>query len=258
MNENLIGVQVQPHGVAHVVLKRPQAYNALSRELIDSLTRAIRTLDEAADARVLLLLGEGRHFCAGADIKDMAGIGAEEALASGFTGCCHQLAAVRKPVVCAVQGLALGGGCELVEMCDIVIAASDAAFGHPEVTVGTMPGAGGTQRLPRAIGKHKAMDLLLTGRTITAEDAERSGLVSRIVPPERLMEEAETVAGHLAQFSGAVLRMIKESVLNAFATPLPDGLAMERAFFHRSLALEDSREGMAAFREKRPARFRHP
>jgi enoyl-CoA hydratase/carnithine racemase len=255
MSDDLIQVDVNGHGVAHIALNRPDALNALSRQLTEQLAEAVQALDRAPEVRVLLLSSRGRHFCAGADIKEMSGIDAAEALRTGFTGCCHQLAAVSKPVVCAVQGRALGGGCELVEMCDVVIAAADAAFAHPEVTLGAMPGAGGTQRLPRAVGRHKALDLLLTGRAMGAEEAERVGLVSRIVPPDRLMDEALEVARHLARLSLPALRMIKEGVGAAFDTPLRDGLAIERALFHRSLALDDAREGMAAFLEKRRPAF---
>lgn len=255
MGDDPIDLTVSGDGVAHIALNRPEAFNALSRALTGRLADAVRQLDADPAVRVLLLTGNGRHFCAGADLKEMEGIGAGEALATGFTGCCHELAAAGKPVVCAVQGHALGGGCELVEMCDIVLAADSASFSHPEVTVGLMPGAGGTQRLARATGRHKALDLLLTGRRMTAEEAERAGLVSRIVPADRLEAEALAVARQLAALSGPVLAMIKQAVGTAFETPLRDGLLLERALFHRALALEDGREGMAAFREKRPARF---
>lgn len=255
MSGDPIELSVSEDGVARVALNRPDSFNALSRALITRLADAVGRLDADPAVRVLLLSGNGRHFCAGADLKEMEGIGAAEALVSGFTGCCHQLAAVAKPVVCAVQGQALGGGCELVEMCDVVIAADSAGFSHPEATVGLMPGAGGTQRLARALGRHKALDLLLTGRRMGAEEAERAGLVSRIVPADRLAEEALAVARQLAGLSAPVLAMIKQAVGTAFETPLRDGLALERALFHRALALEDGREGMAAFREKRAARF---
>ncbi len=255
MSETLVTVQVDDDGVAEVTMNRAEALNALSPALIDALSDAFRALDRTDGARVILLSGAGRHFCAGADIGAMSALPVAELVRTAFTGCCHALAAVGKPVVAAVQGYALGGGCELVEMCDIVVAARDAVFGHPEVTVGTMPGAGGSQRLPRVLGKHKAMDLLLTGRRMDAVEAERLGLVSRVVEPDRLMPEARAVAGTVAAHPPAVLRMIKESVAAAFETNLRDGLVLERGLFHRSLTLEDAREGMMAFREKRKPVF---
>lgn len=242
-------------GVAEVTLNRPQALNALSRPLIARLTDVLRRLDAAPEVRVILLSGAGRHFCAGADLKEMQEIPAAEALAEDFAGCCATLAEIGKPVLAAIHGCAFGGGCELVEMADIVLAATDARFAHPEITVGTMPGAGGTQRLPRALGKHKALDLLLTGRSMDAEEAERAGLVSRLVPPDRLTADARAVALEIAGFSMPALRLIKQAVAAGFSTPLRDGLVLERALFHRSLTSADCREGMAAFLDKRPARF---
>lgn len=255
MGQDLTTVTIHDDGVAEVTMNRPGALNALSPALIDALAAAFRALDQDDAARVILLAGAGRHFCAGADIKAMLDMTAADAVRTAFSGCCDALAAVRKPVVVAVHGHAVGGGCELVEMCDVVIAAHDAVFGHPEATVGTMPGAGGTQRLPRALGRHKALDLLLTGRTMDAAEAEHAGLVSRIVPAERLRAEARTVAGRIAGLSRPVLAMIKQAVNDAFETPLRDGMRLERALFHRSLTLDDAREGMAAFRDRRPPAF---
>jgi len=255
MDQSLATVDIHANGVAHVTMNRPGALNALSPDLIDALTAAFRTLDRDDAVRVVLLSGAGRHFCAGADIKAMLDMTAADAVRAAFSGCCDALAAVGKPVVAAVHGHALGGGCELVEMCDVVIAANDAVFGHPEATVGTMPGAGGTQRLPRALGKHKAMDLLLTGRLMDAAEAERAGLVSRVVAAEDLRTEARAVADRIAGLSRPVLAMIKQAVRDAFETPLRDGLRLERALFHRSLTLDDAREGMAAFRDRRPPAF---
>ncbi len=255
MDQPLVTTRIHGNGVAEVTMNRPDALNALSPALIDALSAAFRALDTDDAARVILLAGAGRHFCAGADVKAMMAMPAADAVRTAFTGCCDALGAVSTPVVVAVQGYALGGGCELVEMCDVVIAAHDSVFGHPEVTVGTMPGAGGTQRLPRALGKHKAMDLLLTGRQMDAAEAERAGLVSRIVEAPRLSAEARAVADRIAGLSRPVLAMIRQSVLNAFEMPLRDGLAIERGLFHRSLTLDDSREGMAAFRDKRAPAF---
>ncbi|WP_051340950.1 enoyl-CoA hydratase-related protein [Azospirillum halopraeferens] len=242
-------------GVVQVTLNRPEALNALSPALIDALAAALARLDADAAVRVLLLAGAGRHFCAGADVRALAAMPAEQAVRTGFAGCCEALAAVTKPVVAAVHGHCLGGGCELVEMCDVVIAADTAVFGHPEVRLGTMPGAGGTQRLPRAVGRARALDLLLTGRLMDAAEAERAGLVSRVVPAERLLPEALAAAAGIAALSAPVAAMIKAAVRAADDMPLAAGLAVERGLFHRTLTLDDAREGMAAFLEKRPPVF---
>ncbi|QTL04664.1 enoyl-CoA hydratase/isomerase family protein [Aquabacter sp. L1I39] len=254
--DDAVAVQLHANGVAEVTLNRPSSLNALSPELIEALTVTVRQLDVSDAARVLLLCGAGKHFCAGANIKAMLDMSVAEAVRAGFTGCCHALAQVEKPVVAAVQGYAVGGGCELVEMCDVVIAASTAVFGHPEITLGTMPGAGGSQRLPRAIGKHKALDMLLTGRTLDAQEAERAGLVSRLCPPDGLRDEALAVAGRIASYSLPVLKLVKASAYATFNTPLEHGLPLERASFHRTLSFADAREGMEAFRDKRTAHFR--
>ncbi|MGC9369728.1 MAG: enoyl-CoA hydratase-related protein [Paracoccaceae bacterium] len=256
MDKDLVAVRLHDDGVAEVAINAPRSLNALSPELIDAMADTVHRLDRDDAARVLLLTGTGRHFCAGADIEAMLDMPVSEAVRTAFTGCCHDLAKVSKPVVAAVNGYALGGGCELVEMCDIVIAADNAVFGHPEVKLGTMPGAGGSQRLPRALGKHKALDLLMTGRTMDATEAERAGLVSRIVPAEDLLTEARAVAAELAALSQPVLKMIKASVTSTDETPLESGLALERGLFHRSLAFVDSREGMEAFKEKRDPVFK--
>lgn len=256
MGKEMVTVRMHDNGVAEVVINSPKSLNALSPKLIDALTDAVHRLDRDDTARVLLLTGAGRHFCAGADIDAMLDMPLSEAVRTAFTGCCHELARVTKPVVAAVNGYALGGGCELVEMCDIVIAADNAVFGHPEVKLGTMPGAGGSQRLPRVLGRHKALDLLMTGRTMDATEAERAGLVSRIVAAEDLLSEARAVAAELAALSQPVLKMIKASVNSTDETPLESGLALERGLFHRSLALADSREGMEAFKAKRDPVFK--
>lgn len=243
--------------VAVITLDRPGARNALCREMIAALDFALDELDADGDVRAVVLTGAGGHFAAGADLKEMLGMTAADAVLDDFAGCSKRLPEVSKPVIAAAGGWVLGGGCELVEMCDVVIAAETARFGHPEVTVGTMPGAGGTQRLTRALGKAKAMDLLLTGRTMTAEEAERCGLVSRIVPADRLMDEAMEVARRIAGLSAPVIRMIKDGVGQAQRGGLDEGLAYERRLFHLTFTLDDRREGMAAFVEKRAPVWRH-
>jgi enoyl-CoA hydratase len=223
--------------------------------LTGTLEACLTALDADPAVKAVVLTGAGANFAAGADLKEMLPMTAAQVMASDFTGCCHRLADLGKPVIAAVSGLVLGGGCELVEMCDLVIAADTARFGHPEITVGTMPGAGGTQRLPKAVGKHVAMDMLLTGRVLTAEEALGCGLVSRVVGAERLLDEALAVARQIASFSAPVARMIKEAVNRSFAMPLPEGLALERRLFHLTFALDDRKEGMAAFVGKRRPAF---
>ncbi|WP_096700515.1 enoyl-CoA hydratase-related protein [Magnetospirillum sp. 15-1] len=249
-------IRVEQDGAVTILtLDRPEARNALSLALTLALEGVLDDAEVDDATRVVLLRGAGGDFAAGADLKEMLPLTEAEVRATDFSGCCPRLGRMTKPVVVAVDGYALGGGCELVEMCDIVIAADNAWFGHPEITVGTMPGAGGSQRLPRTVGKHKAMDLLLTGRRMDAAEAERCGLVSRVVPAERLMDEALGVARRLAGLSPAILAMVKQSVLRAFEPGLKEGLAFERRQFHRTFATHDRREGMAAFVERRPARF---
>ncbi|MBI44209.1 enoyl-CoA hydratase-related protein [Marinobacter lutaoensis] len=245
-------------GYAELIIDRPAARNALCRSLTDEMAEQLARLADDTHVRVVLLRAEGEHFAAGADLKEMLGMSAEQARATDFAGCCAPLGSFPKPVVALVQGFALGGGCELVEMCDIVLAAENAVFGHPEVRVGTMPGAGGSQRLPRLVGMAKALDLLLTGRRMEAHEAERSGLVSRVVPTERLLEEGRQVAADLASLSGEILRLIKQTARAGADLPLEQGLRQERAAFHHSLSLPDRVEGMTAFLEKRAPRFNSP
>lgn len=252
----LVAVTADQRGIAVVTLDRTEAHNALCRPLIAQLDAALDRLDADPLVRVIVLRGAGSDFAAGADLREMLPMTAAEAALDDFAGCSRRLPYVKNPVVAAVEGWALGGGCELVEMCDVVIAADTARFGHPEVTVGTMPGAGGTQRLVTALGKAKALDLLLTGRTMTAEEAERCGLVSRIVPAERLQLEAMEVAARIASFSAPLVRMLKEAARHAQETASATGLAYERRLFQLTFALEDRREGMAAFIEKRPPLYR--
>jgi enoyl-CoA hydratase len=205
----------------------------------------------------MIITGSDKAFAAGADIKEMADLGFVEAYLSEAAGTLERVARVRKPIIAAVAGYCLGGGCELAMMCDIIIAADNAKFGQPEITLAIMPGIGGTQRLPRAIGKAKAMDMILTGRMMDAAEAESAGLVSRVVAADKLMEEATTIAATIAGYSHPAVMMAKEAVNRAFETPLDEGIRFERRLFHAMFATEDQKEGMRAFAEKRPARFRN-
>lgn len=244
-------------GIAEVTLNRPAVRNALSRDLIAALDHQLHRLAEDGGIRVVILTGAGGHFAAGADLKEMSAMTAAEAIAEDFAGCSSALPRIPCPVIAAVEGVALGGGCELVEMADIVVAGSGARFGHPEASAGTMPGAGGTQRLPRAVGMALAFDLLLTGRRMTAVEAQAAGLVSRVVADGEALDTARAIARHVSALSSPVMRAIKAAVRQGQTLPLPQGLAEERRLFHRTFALDDRREGMAAFVEKRPPRFRH-
>lgn len=245
----------RPQGYAELIIRRPEARNALSLGLTDAMALHLERLARTDSVRVVMLRAEGEHFAAGADLKEMLHMNAEQARASNFAGCCAALGVFPKPVVALVQGYALGGGCELVEMCDVVIAAENAVFGHPEVRVGLMPGAGGTQRLPRLVGMTKALDLLLTGRHMDALEAERSGLVSRIVPVASLLQEGERVVQDMASLSGDVLALIKRTARLSHEEPLRLGLTSEREAFHHALSLAAKTEGITAFIEKRPPRF---
>lgn len=242
-------------GVGRIVLQRAEALNALSRAFCDEIDAAVVALDASPGVQVILISSALKHFCAGADIREMAGITHEEAVAEAFTGCVKALADVRKPVVVAVNGLAAGGGCELVEMCDIVVAAESARFCHPEITLAAMPGAGGTQRLARVVGKHVAMDLLLTGRALNAQEALAAGLVSRVVPDAALASTALAIARQIAGFSSPVACRIKDSVRST-QTGLAEGLLAERDRFHRCFLEDDFREGLQAFMDKRAPIFR--
>ncbi len=254
MPNPLITVSVEER-VATVRIDRPQALNALCDRLVAEMDAALDGLEGNPSVAAVVLTGGPHVFAAGADLKEMAGKSVPDVVGEDFSGCCHRLAAFQLPVIAAVAGYALGGGCELVEMCDIVIAADTARFGHPEVTVGTLSGAGGTQRLPRAVGKHKAMDLLLTGRIMDAQEAERAGLVSRLVPEDKLLDTARSVAQTVAARSRPVLRLLKQAVLRSQSMPLDDGLAFERKLFQLTFGLHDRREGMEAFAEKREPRY---
>lgn len=251
-------IQVGRDGrVGTVTLHRPEARNALNTTLIGELAAAVDELERDEGLGALLLTGGERYFAAGADIREMAAMDWATVFEQEFAGCCERVAACRLPVVAAVAGYALGGGCELAEMCDIVVAADNAVFGHPEITLGSLPGAGSTQRLTRAIGKHKALDLYLTARTMGAEEAERAGLVSRVVPSERLLPTAMEIAQRVASFSRPVAMLVKEAVNHAHSSPLSEGVRFERRLFHTSFTLADRTEGMRAFLEKREPRFTH-
>ncbi len=244
-------------GVLILTLNRPAQRNALNRAMTDALDAAVLAAEGDDDVRAILVTGGPKVFAAGADIAEMRDLTLAEVVTADFIGSARALATCRKPVVAAVCGYALGGGCEIVEMCDIVVAGLSARFGHPEVTLATMSGAGGTQRLAAAVGRAKAMDWLMTGRMVTAEEAERAGLVSRIVPDDQVETEALAVAARLAGLSQPVLQLIKRSAAHAAAPGLAAGLAMERSAFHATFGLDDRTEGMQAFLEKRQPRFLH-
>jgi enoyl-CoA hydratase len=238
-------------------LDRPEALNALNRQLMDELTDALKAADNDSKISCIIITGSEKAFAAGADIKEMAEKTATEAYLEDFiTANWEQATRTRKPVIAAVAGYALGGGCELAMMCDFIIAADNAKFGQPEITIGAIPGAGGTQRMARFIGKAKAMDMCLTGRMMGAEEAERCGLVARVVPKAELMETALEAAGKIASHSRPVSMMVKECVNRAFETPLSEGVLFERRVFHSVFATADQKEGMKAFVEKREPNFK--
>lgn len=244
--------------VGVITLDRPKQLNALNPQLMQELGAALQAFDADEGVGAILIAGSDKAFAAGADIGVMKGYSYMDAYLSDYiTRDWEHIRRIRKPVIAAVAGYALGGGNELAMMCDIVIAAENAKFGQPEINLGIMPGAGGTQRLPRAVGKAKAMDLCLTARTMDAQEAERAGLVSRVVPPEKLMDEALGVAQKIAGYSLPVAMMIKESINRAYETTLSEGVLFERRLFQSQFALEDQKEGMAAFLEKRKAKFRN-
>jgi len=253
--ENIV---VESRGRVGIVrLHRPQALNALNAALIADLSAAIEAFEADTNIGCILVSGSEKAFAAGADIKEMAAKTFMDAFMADFVGRWDCLARARKPVVAAVAGFALGGGCELAMQCDLIIAADNAKFGQPEIKLGVIPGIGGTQRLTRAVGKAKAMDLILTGRMMDAQEAERSGLVARVVPLADLMDEAMKVAETIASMSLPATMVAKESVNRAFEGSLAEGVRFERRVFHALFATEDQKEGMAAFIEKRPAKFKH-
>jgi enoyl-CoA hydratase len=243
--------------VALVTLNRPKALNALSFELLRKLVEAIERLDADDDCRAIVITGAGeRAFAAGADIKEMAGATPVTLTRANTFSRWERIRAIRKPLIAAVRGYALGGGNELAMACDMVVAGEDAEFGQPEIRIGVMPGAGGSQRLTRAIGKAKAMELILTGRSIDAREADRLGLVTRVVPPEEVLPSALELAASVAAMPPLAVMAAKEAVDRAFELPLGAGLEFERRNFFGLFASEDQKEGMAAFTEKRPARWR--
>ena len=254
--ETLI-VETPSAGVTLIRLNRPEALNALNSQLLGELSAALDAAEADDSVRCLVLTGSDRAFAAGADIKEMSDKSYAQMFASNFFGGpARRIEQFRKPIIAAVAGYALGGGCELAMLCDFIIAAETAKFGQPEINLGVMPGIGGTQRLPRAVGKSKAMDMVLTARMMDAAEAERAGLVSRVVPSDKLLEEALAAAAKIAGQSPLAVAMNKELVNAAFETTLATGVTMERRLFHSLFAFDDQKEGMAAFVEKRKPDFK--
>ncbi len=258
MNYELIMVRTEADKVGIVTLNRPKQLNALNDQLMDELGHALQAFDADAAIGCIVLTGSEKAFAAGADIAAMAQYSFADVYKNDYiTRNWESIRGVRKPVIAAVSGFALGGGCELAMMCDFIIAADNAKFGQPEIKLGVIPGAGGTQRLPRAVGKSKAMDMALTGRMMDAVEAERAGLVSRVVPLDKLMDEALGAALIISDFSQIAVLAAKESVNRAFEGGLSDGVMFERRLFHSLFATADQKEGMDAFVNKRKAVFKH-
>ena len=256
MSEKSETVLVETRGrVGLIRLNRPQALNALNSALIRDLARAVDAFEADANIGCMVVTGSDKAFAAGADIKEMSGKTFTDAFLGDFIGTWHRVAEARKPVIAAVAGFALGGGCELAMQCDFIIAADNAKFGQPEIKLGIIPGIGGTQRLTHAVGKAKAMDLVLTGRMMDAGEAERAGLVARVVPLQNLLDEALKVAATIASMSLPSVLAAKEAVNRAFQASLAEGIRFERRVFHSLFATRDQKEGMAAFIEKRPPKF---
>ncbi|GAB3558868.1 enoyl-CoA hydratase [Spelaeicoccus albus] len=248
-------VDRDPAGYALVTLDRPKALNALNLQTLNEVVTAFAELDADPSVSVIVITGSEKAFAAGADIKEMKDITFSEAYASDWFAGWDAVKRVRKPIIAAVSGFALGGGCELAMMCDILLASDTAKFGQPEIKLGVLPGMGGSQRLTRAVGKAKAMDMCLTGRTIDAEEAERAGLVSRIIPADELLDETKKIATEVAGMSTPATMMVKESINRSFETSLSEGILFERRVFHATFATHDQSEGMAAFAEKRKPNF---
>ena len=238
-----------------ITLNRPKALNALNIQLICELNQALAAFEADPQIAVMVLTGSDRAFAAGADVKEMEALSFMAALQGDFIGSWQRVAECRKPIIAAVAGYALGGGCELAMMCDIIIAADNARFGQPEINLGTIPGAGGTQRLTRVVGKAKAMEMVLTGRMMDAEEAERARLVARVVPVADLLDEALRLAETIAEKSQPIVALAKEAVNVAYETTLSEGIRFERRVFYATFAAEDRREGMQAFIEKRTPNF---
>ncbi|MFO1037427.1 MAG: enoyl-CoA hydratase [Geminicoccaceae bacterium] len=243
--------------VGLITLNRPKALNALNADLIDELEQALAAFGADPEVAAMVITGSEKAFAAGADIKEMAEKDFSEAFTTDFISPWQRISRHKKPIIAAVAGFALGGGCELAMMCDIILAAENARFGQPEINLGTIPGAGGTQRLIRAIGKSKAMEMILTGRMMDAKEAESSGLVTRVVPVADLVAEAIKIGDAIGAKSQPIVAMAKEAVNAAYENSLGEGLKYERNLFYASFATEDRREGMAAFAEKRPPAFTH-
>ena len=251
-----IQTEITDTNVGLIRLNRPKALNALSPELMQEMGQALITFDEDTDIGCIVITGNEKAFAAGADIKEMQPLSYAEAYDVDFFAGWDAVVRARKPIIAAVAGYALSGGCELAMMCDFILAANTAKFGQPEISLGVMPGLGGSQRLTRFIGKSKSMDMCLTGRMMDAEEAERSGLVSRIVEADALVEEAIATAAKIADFSSLSVRMIKESVNRSYELTLAEGIRFERRLFHSMFAFDDQSEGMAAFIEKRAPQFK--
>jgi len=244
--------------VGLITLNRPKALNALCAQLIEELGRALDDMEADEEIGAVVVTGSEKAFAAGADIKEMAGKSFMDAYLDDFiTVGWERISTCRKPIVAAVSGYALGGGCEVAMMCDFILASDTAKFGQPEITIGTIPGSGGTQRLTRFVGKSKAMEMCLTGRLMGAEEAERAGLVSRIVPQDELLDEALKTATKIAELSRPAVFMAKEAVNKAYETTLSEGVKFERRLFHSTFATEDQKEGMAAFAEKRTPQWKN-
>lgn len=251
-------IMVETRGrVGLITLNRPKALNALNSQILAELLAATHAFELDPEIGAMVLTGSEKAFAAGADIKEMQSRTYSEMYLGDFFAGWEEFTRLRKPVIAAVAGYALGGGCELAMMCDFIIAADNAKFGQPEITLGVIPGMGGSQRLTRFVGKSKAMDMVLTGRLMDAAEAERSGLVSRVVPVAGLVDEAVAVAAKIAAFSLPAVMMAKEAVGRAYETTLAEGLRFERRVFHSLFALDDQKEGMSAFAEKRSPNFRN-
>ncbi|CAF1100857.1 unnamed protein product [Rotaria sp. Silwood1] len=251
----LVDIKGQNSNVALVQLNRPKALNALCDGLMKELSTVLESLDKDEKIGCIVLTGSTRAFAAGADIKEMQHNELAQVVSSGFLDEWSAVTRVKKPIIAAVNGFALGGGCELSMMCDIIYAGDTAEFGQPEIIIGTIPGAGGTQRLPRFVGKSKAMELVLTGNRINAKEAEKFGLVSAVFPPDKVVDEAIKTAEKIASHSRIVVQLAKEAVNAAFETTLAEGNRLEKRLFHTTFGLADRKEGMTAFLEKRKPKF---
>lgn len=256
MSEKLVLLKKQDR-VGLLTLNRPKALNALCADLISQLNEALDKCEADDDVGALVITGSEKAFAAGADIKEMQTKSFADVYDDDFIAPWERIVNCRKPVIAAVRGFALGGGCELAMMCDIIIAGQCAKFGQPEIKLGTIPGAGGTQRLIRRVGKSKAMELCLTGRMMGAEEALSTGLVAHVYPSDQVVEEAMSMAKTIAEYSNPVIQMVKEAINHSEKSFIDEGVRFERRLFHSSFGLEDRREGMEAFAEKRPPKFKH-